>query len=142
QQIKNHYDKMTDAQKKEFDSQANNILNHKFDDSIVFRVDYDKILRPAEDAIKKILPDASNCEYTFLTTEKGKRILPIKFVGSASNHMYDLTFPRLLDGQPVIADNEKSFSLQFQALTVEELARPVKVYFDTKAMRWKGNLSY
>ncbi len=141
-QIKQRYDKMADAQKKEFDGQANRILSHKFDDSIVFRIDYSKVPRVSQGFLNQIHPDASNCENTWLTTDRGAKVLPIKFVNSASAHMYDLSFPRLVEGQPVITESTKSFTLQFERLTEDYRVGAVKAIFIPEMMKWKGALTY
>jgi hypothetical protein len=141
-QIRQHYDKMTEAQKKEFDGQAEHIINHKYDDSIIFRIDYSGTPRESQEFLGQIHPDASNCENTWLITDKGEKILPIKFVNNRHAQMYDLSFPRVVSGQPVIADSAKSFTLQFERLTSDYQAGAVRVFFYPNEMKWKGSLTY
>jgi|CZKC01.1.fsa_nt_gi hypothetical protein len=117
QQIGMKYDKMTDAQKKEFDAKAEEFLKRTYDDVILVHVDYGSNVQTFEREMatywKNIREDAVPVDF-YLINERGDRISPAKFNSPRNgSYAFDLIFPRLKNNEPVIHEGDKSVSIQF-----------------------------
>jgi hypothetical protein len=116
-QINQKYDKMTDAQKKDFDAKAESILNRNYDDVIWIHVTYGSNLQAFERDMatywKTVPPEAPPVDM-YLITEKGDRVPPIR-INSPQNGAYyfDLIFPRMKNREPIVQNSDKMLSLQF-----------------------------
>jgi hypothetical protein len=142
QQITQRYDKMTDAEKKEVDDRAERFLSHGFDETIVFRVDYTEVPRIAADLIQEIHEDASNCENCFLVIDHKEKVRPVRFAQVKGEKMYDVTFPRAINGRPVVAESAEVFTFQFERLTTENPSAIVGATFVQKYTMWKGKPAF
>ena len=116
-QINNKYDKMTEAQKKDFDAKAESFLNRNFDEVISFHVTYGSNLQSFERDMatywKSIPQDAPPIDL-YLITERGDRVLPAKFSSPPTgSYSFDVIFPRMKNNEPVVRNGDKEFSLQF-----------------------------
>jgi hypothetical protein len=116
-QINSKYDKMTDAEKKDFDTKAEALLNRNYDDVILVHVEYGSNLQSFERDMatywKNIPPDAPPIDM-YLITEKGDRIPPSKIISPLNaSYSFDLAFPRTKNKEPIIRQSDKSLSLQF-----------------------------
>jgi hypothetical protein len=117
QQILMKYDKMTDAEKKDFDAKAEALLNRNYDDVILIHVEYGSNLQSFERELatywKNIPADAPPIDL-YLITEKGDRVTPTKFISPPNaSYTFDLAFPRTKNNEPVIHQGDKLLSLQF-----------------------------
>jgi hypothetical protein len=117
QQIGNKYDKMSDAQKKSFDAQADSILGKTYDDVILVHVEYGSNVTPFERQMatywKSIRPDSVPEDF-YLINERGDRVAPVKFLSPPGGvYAFELIFPRLKDNEPFVRDADKNLSLQF-----------------------------
>jgi hypothetical protein len=116
-QIQNKYDKMTDAQKKDFDEKAGSLLSRNYDDVILVRVEYGSNLQTFERQMAtywKAFPPEAPPNDMFLITEKGDRLTPTRFISPQNgSYSFDLIFPRMKGNEPVVHENDKSLSLQF-----------------------------
>ena len=116
-QIDQKYDKMTEAQKKDFDTKAGALLSRNYDDVISIHVTYGSNLQSFERDMatywKGIPPDGPPIDL-YLINERGDRVPPIR-INSPQNGSYsfDLIFPRLKNHEPIVHDGDKAFSLQF-----------------------------
>jgi hypothetical protein len=116
-QIDQKYDKMTDAQKKEFDAKAAAMLTRNYDDVILIHVTFGSNLQAFERDMatywKTIPPEAPPIDM-YLITERGERIVPVRFSSSQSGaYSFDLIFPRMKNREPIVHDGDKTLSLQF-----------------------------
>jgi hypothetical protein len=116
-QINNKYDKMPDAQKKEFDAKAEAMLNHNYDDVIWVHVTFGSNLQSFERDMatywKAIPPEAPPIDM-YLITEKGDRVPPIRLNSPPNgSYSFDLIFPRMKNHEPVVHEGDKMLSLQF-----------------------------
>ncbi len=116
-QIDQKYDKMTEAQKKEFDSKAGAFLNRSYDDVILVHITFGSNLQAFEREMatywKTIPPEAPPVDM-YLITENGDRVPPIRFNTSQSGaYSFDLIFPRMKNREPIVHDGDKVLSLQF-----------------------------
>jgi hypothetical protein len=117
QQIANKYEKMSDAQKKDFDAKAESILDKTYDDVILVHVEYGSNITPFERQMatywKSIRPDSVPEDF-YLINERGDRIAPVKFLSPpAGSYAFELIFPRMKDNEPFVHPGDKDVSLQF-----------------------------
>lgn len=117
QQIGSKYDKMSEAQKKSFDAQAESILGKTYDDVILVHVEYGSNIQVFERQMatywKNIRPDAIPEDF-YLINERGDRVAPVKFLSpSAGTYAFELIFPRMKDNEPFVRAGDKELSLQF-----------------------------
>jgi len=117
-QLDQGYDtSMTDAQKKSFDQQAAQFLNRKYDDVINVHVVYSSNIQEFERELavhwQNIRQDSVPDDF-YLITERGDRVAPTRYVApKTGTYEFDLSFPRLVNGEPVIHAADKTFSIQF-----------------------------
>jgi hypothetical protein len=116
QQIQMKYDKMTEAEKKDFDTKAETLLNRNYD-AIVLHVEYGSNLQSFERQMAtywKSIPADTPPIDMYLITEKGDRIAPTKFSSPLNaSYSFDLAFPRTKNNEPIVQQSDKSLSLQF-----------------------------
>jgi len=116
-QINNKYDKMTDSQKKDFDTKAEALLSRSYDDVIWIHISYGSNLQSFERDMatywKSIPPDGPPIDL-YLINERGERVPPTR-INSPQNGSYtfDLIFPRMKNHEPLVRDGDKELSLQF-----------------------------
>jgi hypothetical protein len=152
-QFDQKYDKMTDAQRTAFDAQATQMLNRNYDDVILIHVDFSKA------TVASFLQGNLNSNRldvdtwtTSLVTEDGTRIAPIRF-DTKRNYTFDVIFPRMKNGVPLIKDVERHLSFQFQSPLLTGVAvvgntdptvagRRIGVEFDVTKMVVEGKPSY
>jgi len=117
QQIQQKYDKMTDAQKKEFDAKAEAFISRTYDDVIVVHVEYGSNVQTFERQMAtywKSIPPESLPIDVYLINERGDRVVPTRYVSAQNaNYAFDLVFPRMKSNEPIIRDGDKSVSIQF-----------------------------
>jgi hypothetical protein len=140
--IRQHYDQMSDEEKKRFDERANPVLNQDFTRFIVVRVDYAAAPHVSQKFLSDISENASECKACRLITEQQEEIPAVRFVNSPDARKFELYFPRIRNGEPIIKPDAKIFTIQFEQCTVENPSTRMRVFFSTVAMKWKGNLSY
>jgi hypothetical protein len=117
QMIQLKYDKMTDAQKKEFDAKADAFVSKTFDDVILVHVDYGSNVQTFERQMAtywKSIPAESIPIDVYLITERGDRIPPAKYISPQNgSYSFELIFPRMKSNEPFVHDGDKSLSVQF-----------------------------
>jgi hypothetical protein len=116
-QIDQKYDKMTDAQRQDFDAKASAMLDRNYSDVILVHVAFGSNLQSFEREMatywKTIPPEAPPVDM-YLITENGDRVPPIRFNSPANGAYYfDLIFPRVKNREPIVHDSDKILSLQF-----------------------------
>jgi hypothetical protein len=116
-QIDRGYDTFTESEKKAFDAQAIPFLNRKYNDVINVHVVYSSNIQEFERELavywQNIRQESVPTDF-YLITERGDRIAPIRYVAPKTGaYEFDLSFPRLLNGEPVIHEGDKAFSIQF-----------------------------
>jgi len=117
QQIQVKYDKMSEAEKKDFDTKAEALLNRNYEDVILVHVEYGSNLQSFEREMatywKSIPADAPPIDM-YLITEKGDRIPPSKFISPLNaSYSFDLAFPRTKNKEPIVQPGDKTLNLQF-----------------------------
>lgn len=116
-QIERGYDTFTESEKKAFDAQAIPFLNRNYNDVINVHVVYSSNIQEFERELavywQNIHQDSVPNDF-YLITERGDRIAPIRYVAPRTGaYEFDLSFPRLVNGEPVIRPGDKSFNIQF-----------------------------
>lgn len=141
------YDKMGADQKKNFDASAEAFLARKYDDVIVVHVLYGTNIQNDERELMKFwqgIPEGTVPMEAFLSTGTGKRVAPVKYVAAKGAGLeFELIFPRLVNGEPIITPDVKSISVEFQHPNIgpEGTAR-VFQEFKTEKMTVNGTVVY
>jgi len=117
-QIDRNYDSMPDAQKKAFDAQSAQFLNRIYSDVIVLHVLYSSNVETFERQLaehwQSIRPDAIPEDF-YLITERGDRFSPVHFSSPKGGaYEFDMAFPRMVNGEPIIHPGDKMFQIQFR----------------------------
>jgi hypothetical protein len=156
QQFEQKYDKLDDTKRAAFDAQANRILESKYEQLILIHVDYGKTqFTENGDELAMFLrgsltafPEGATGLAPRLVTETGDRVQPLSVeTKNKLSYEFDLVFPRVKDGAPVIKDGTKTFNIQFLTPTnnFTPTAIPqfiVLVEFDISKMLVDGKPSY
>lgn len=108
---------MSADQKKAFDDRSLQILNRRYDDVILVHVIYSSNIQSFERELatywQSITQDSIK-DKVYLITERGDRIAPSRFVSSRTGtYEFELNFPRMVNGEPLIHPGDKEFSIQF-----------------------------
>jgi hypothetical protein len=162
-QIDGKYDKMDEAHKKSFDEQADGYLNRVYDDVVLIHVEYGSSVVPFARQLanywKSIREDAIPVN-VFLINQRGDHIPPIKFSSPKNgDYAFELIFPRMKGGEPIVQDGDKEFSIEFHhpavgsqnAGNTNNPGNPnaatlggerVLSEFKVDKMMWKGKLNY
>jgi hypothetical protein len=116
-QLQGSYDSMSDADKKAFDARSAQFLNRVYSDVIVLHVLYSSNIQTFErqlaDHWQNIRADAVPEDF-YLITERGDRISPVHFSSPKGGaYEFDMAFPRLVNGEPIIHPDDKTFQIQF-----------------------------
>lgn len=146
-QIQNKYDRMTADQKKQFDESAQDFLNRKYEDVIVVHVYYGASVEMDAREMARLWHGYSTGtvpKEAALITSKGDRIPPARFVAAPGSAMeFELIFPRIIEGRPLITPEVKSVAIEFQHPSVLGKASE-RVYKEFKVgkMMLNGELVY
>ncbi len=148
QQIQANYDSMDEKRRASIDQQAEKILNQKYDDRVVVRVYYGSNIPLYERDLahfwQTTYANGMVPQDAFLITASGKKVSPLGMVSSNSNaDIFELVFPRLVDGEPVVSATSKVLSIEFQSPAIQSAkAARVLVDFKPEKMQYHGTLSY
>jgi hypothetical protein len=116
-QFNTNYDKMDADHKKAFDTQVQSLLGATYTDVIDVRVSYGSAQQAFERQLAtywKAIPEDALPVDVYLINEKGDHIPPVKFVSPKNaEYSFEMYFPRMQNNEPVIRENDKSFSVQF-----------------------------
>ena len=143
-----NYSKMSADQKKNFDESAEAFLSRKYDDVIVVHVLYGTNVQNDEREMMRFwqtsYPEGTVPMEAFLSTGAGKRVGPIKYVAAKGAGLeFELFFPRLLNGEPIITPDVKTISVEFQHPNIGlEGAARVFQEFKTEKMTVNGTVVY
>ncbi len=146
-QFEQKYDKLSADQRSSFDSQAAQILNRTYDDTILVQVNF------SGDAATRIVPDlhayvqrSGGSLNAALITDDGTPVPPTQVDWSPKVSGFVLRFPSLTNGVPTVKEGQKQFAVQFQippaGVSTAAPTRHVHVEFDLGKMLVGGKLSY
>jgi hypothetical protein len=146
-QFEQKYDKLSADQRSSFDSQAAQILNRTYDDTILVQVDCagETAPRLLADLHAYVQKSGGSLDAT-LTTDDGTPITPTQVDWNPKVSGFVLKFPRLTNGVPTIKDGQKHFAVQFQSPSVGGPpvlpSRHVHVEFDLSKMLVDGKPNF
>jgi hypothetical protein len=150
-QFSQKYDKMNDAQRSDFDKQADQILTRSYDNSILVHVDFYKgILGPVLLGDLRRYPNELQAMDVTLVTSDKTRIKASRVELSKTQASFDAVFPRTSDAGPILKEGEGHFWIQFvrpAVLSIDGSGKtfpggPVEVEFDPTKMVVGGKLLY
>jgi hypothetical protein len=150
-QFQQKYDKMNDAQRSDFDKQADQILTRSYDNSILVHVDFYKgILGPALlGDLRRFPKELEAMDVTLVTSDK-TRIKAGRVELSKTQGSFDAVFPRTSDAGPILKEGQGHFWIQFlrpAVLSTDGSGKtfpggPVEVEFDPAKMVVSGKFLY
>jgi hypothetical protein len=116
QEILQNYDKMGADEKKAFDQKTDDYLKRTFDNEIVLHVVYSSNVQTFQLAMMRAwqdYPDGVVPRDLLLINERGDRVLPVRWVSPRSGvSEFEAVFPRTRNGEPIIQNTDKEFSIQ------------------------------
>jgi hypothetical protein len=154
------YGKMDAEHKKAFDKQAEDFLSRTFDDVILIHVNYGGADSRDLAQYWQSISDDKVRATVFLINDRGDHIPPVRFVSAKGGDLsFELYFPRMKTGEPIIQETDKAFSIEFQspalgprntgAPNIEQntqipqmRAQRVLAEFKMDKMIWKGKPSF
>ena len=117
QQIQLKYDKMTDEQKQAFDDQVAGFLNVDTSGRVVVYVSYGSNVRQDDLKLARFWQNQTLAKLrnnTYLMGARGVKVeLQAFSAESGGGRGFQLTFPRLVDGKPLVGPKDKSLQLEF-----------------------------
>lgn len=159
-QIDQKYDQMDEEHKKAMDAQAEQILSPTYDDLILVHVEYSSNVPVFERQMAahfQGVPEGSVPLNIYMINESGDHIGIIRWVSPHSGaYEFEMYFPRMIKGEPVIKPTDKKFSIEFRApsvtsrssATTRDAVVPIMgtelllVDFKLDAMMWNGKVTY
>jgi hypothetical protein len=143
-QLSSAYQKLAPEQKKVTDQDAEKLLAETFADVILVHVEYYTNIQGYEQTLNRQWQSRSVADLannTFLIGARGGRISPAKFRPGAGE--FDLTFPRLVDGEPLLNARDKSLKVEFPHPAVGDVpGGRVVVEFRVNRMTVGGQVLY
>lgn len=144
--IQNKYDKMPEEQKKAVDENADRYINspQRF---LIVHVEYETNVQFFDRALAEYWqqwPEGTMPANVYLTTSSGKRLTPINWkFERGGGRAFEFFFPREVDGNPILTDADKTFSIEFPNPAIRGLNdRRAYVQFKLDKMKYKGELIY
>jgi hypothetical protein len=139
QQLDQNYDKMSADERAAFDTRAAQILDRNYGDTILVHVDFSSIGAsiPLKRQIVGLAQKPESLR-ALLVAEDGFKLDASHVNLTPSDATFDITFPRAVEGAPVIKGGQKRFAIQFQ----NPANQPVRVEFDLSKMLVNGKPSY
>lgn len=146
-QIENKYDKMGDADRKNFDASTARYLGAQYSDIIV-HVDYETSVEFFDRDLaahwqSRPLGEAIN-NNVYLVTSAGIRVTPTNFkVEHGAGRAFEFMFPREVNGEPLVTANVETIRIEFPNPKIRELDDQRTTFeFKTSKMKYKGAVIY
>lgn len=145
------YDKMSDAEKKSFDQQAEAYINQSFDDRVVVHIIYDANVtnyrKQVDDMWRSGRPNLLTS--VFLNPPRGDRLEPVRFIPPEGGiPEFELIFPKGVNGEPIVTENDKEFSVEIPPTSITVNApvsfneKRILFEFDVRKMKYRGTFEY
>jgi hypothetical protein len=121
--IASGYDHMEPPKQKDMERQTESFLNRTYDDVIVVHVIYgSNVQEYNRDLVafwQTTYPEGTVPQEAFLNGPKGRKISPIRLISPKSGAQeFELIFPRVIEGQPLVEPGDKTISVEFRAPSV------------------------
>jgi hypothetical protein len=148
-QFEQKYDKLSADQRSSFDTQAGQILNRSYEDTILVEVDCagENASRLGADLHAYVQKSGGNLDAS-LIVDDGTPVPPTRVDWNPKLAGFILRFPRITNGVPTIKDGQKHFAVQFQSPSIGGMGekvipgRRVHSEFDLAKMLVDGKPSY
>ena len=149
-EIKQKYDKFNADQKKQFDDRAAQFLTRPYEDVVIVDVAYDSNIQTFMRALASYwqgLAENYVPQDAHLILQSGTRVAPVRFLSQkGAAYEFELIFPRVQNGEPIIGANDKAVGLEFTHPDLSEIkdfpTQRVYVEFKTDKMALNGKVVY
>lgn len=135
------YDRMSPDQKQSFDAQAETYLSTEFPDQVLIHVIYESNVPAYEGDLARYWQRQTTDlvrNAIFLLPHRGAKVSPLRFVaGQGAVHEFDLFFPRMVNGLPILKPDDTSVAVEFQHPDVGIL-RTQRVFLEFKVSRMRS----
>jgi hypothetical protein len=116
-QLARNYDQMAADQRQAFDREADQFLAKEFPDSVVLNVAYTSNVQLDDREVHRHWRRQTRetlKNFVYLIGHKGLKAPLLDFTpGSGEARNFQLVFPRQYEGQPIVAEGDKSLKLEF-----------------------------
>ena len=140
------FNKLSVPQREAIEAQQASLLEQKFPDRIVVRVEYSTTVPAYERALAsywQTRPRGVWTQDTFLNSSSGRHSPVDVQVSSGAGGDFVLVFAREVNGEPVIGPKDKSFAIELQCPAIEQLpAQRLLMEFKLKNMAFKGKPAF
>jgi hypothetical protein len=148
QQIQAKYDSLDEKGRANIDQQADKILSQNLADFVIVRIYYGSNVPLYDRDLVTFWQGAYSSgivpENAYLITTSGKRITPLKMLSPRTDtHEFELVFPRIVDGEPIVSGNSGMLSVEFYSPTIQTVTRArVLIDFKLDKMQYHGAVAY
>ena len=144
--LRPEFNKLPAPQRQAIEGQQVSVLEQKFPDRIVVRVEYSTTVPAYERALASYWQTRSLGAWnqdTFLSGRSGRQSPVDVQVSSGAGGDFVLVFAREINGEPVIGPKDKSFFIELQCPAIEKLpAQRLLIEFKLKDMAFKGKQEF
>jgi hypothetical protein len=145
-QLSSQFQNLSEADKKNFESQADAFRNKNYDDVILIHVLYGSNVQIYEREMARFwqgFPQNTvpmNCS---LISSSNVRVAPFRLVSPQTGaYEFELIFPRRVNGELWIKPDDKKIRVEFPHPNVGIGGARVFIEFDLEKMKWNGQLEY
>ena len=136
------FNRLAAPQRQSIEAQQASLLEQKFSDRIVVRVEYSTTVPAYERALSsywQTRPQGSWLQDTSLNSSSGRRSPVDVQVAGGAGGFFILVFEREVNGERAIGPKDKSFTVELQAPTIEKIpGQRILMEFKLKNMTFKG----
>jgi hypothetical protein len=118
--IANRYDDLEPPQQEAMRKQTESFLNRKYDDVIVVHVIYGSNVQEYNRALANFwqthYAEGTVPQEAFLNGPRGQKVAPIRLIAPKGGAQeFELIFPRVVDGKPLLDAADKKISVEFSS---------------------------
>jgi hypothetical protein len=146
--IANKFDRLEPPEQQSMLKQTEGFLNRSYDDVIVVHVIYgSNVTEYNRDLVafwQTHYPEGTVPQEAMLHASRGQRVAPVRLISPKGGAQeFELVFPRLVDGKPLLQPGDKLISVEFSTPPVGALGSSrVFVEFKVDKMMLNGQLAY
>jgi len=145
--LTNRFDDMNQEKQQEFLKQTDPYLNRKYDDVIVVHVTYGSNVVEYNRGLMTFwqnYPGGTVPQDAFLNTPRGEKIPVAQLIAPKGGAQeFELIFPRMVNGKPVLEPGDKKMSVEFMSPKIGQVdSSRVFVEFKVDGMMDNGRLVY
>jgi hypothetical protein len=146
--IANRYEKIEPRQQEAMLKQTEGFLNRTYDDVVVVHVIYGSNVQEYNRDLATFwqthYPEGTVPQEAFLDGPRGQKVAPIRLISPKGGAQeFELVFPRVVDGKPILETGDKTIGVEFQSPGVGSVASDrVFVEFKVEKMALNGEIIY